>query len=290
MKTLKYILIILLFGVGNARAQSVKSVNWEWQGNRVVINFGIAGGCDYAYDVSVSYVLKKEGLTYPLKRPTPSNLSGDVKNISCGSGKTIYWDINQETGVILNEFDTQMQVIVEVYPHARASGAAPIATKNEEDPYYFAALSFVPMANEPYGFTIGSLPKKGFGWYLDLRANKNWFDVEKGSSYDQNTDFRKQRVDIFMGTDFRLWESNLWFKMGFGWRYFAAAYYNYNSKNYTYEWQVQDSSREWATALDFGLNLKAGAWFMQSGVNFPLKPSGKYDQRTLMNIGIGFAF
>ena len=146
------LLLIILMGLSFClEAQTVKNIEPVRSGNKIVVNYEIAGAkFNQKFDVLL-YVSTDGGSTFqgPLKA-----VKGDVGEGIQGGEHQIVWDVFKEVNSLEGEvvFDVKAKVIEEKIPKE-------------------FMVSYLGSIDAPVGLTIGQLGKTG--WYISAKTGMN---------------------------------------------------------------------------------------------------------------------
>lgn len=175
------LLLLLVSCYSGLSGQAVSGIGFGQEGQKIVVQYNIAGAKYYQKFNAELFVSMDGGRTFdgPLKE-----VSGDVgMGIVAGSGKKIVWDVLKERpdfgGNVV--FDVRVRVIEEAIPKHFYIG-------------YKGTLS------APMGVTLGITGKTGF--YASARINPGYF-----SEYSYHTD--GESITDFDGTGYYTFNGNI---------------------------------------------------------------------------------
>jgi hypothetical protein len=117
-------ILACLFSIASY-SQKIDNVDFAVDGNTVKVHYDIEG-CSSEKNYDVRLLLGVDGKVTEIKR----GLSGDVQGVSCGSGKTIRWDVLAD----LQELNGRIYFTVEVVRAFSIARASDPATEDWSEP------------------------------------------------------------------------------------------------------------------------------------------------------------
>jgi len=103
---MRLFILLLVLGSGNfIFAQTLSNIDFFAEGKKVIITYDLSD-CKTGeyYDVTLEFVEQST-----LKVTVPKTISGDIKNITCGS-KRIVWDIGADVSTLSGRFYPELEV------------------------------------------------------------------------------------------------------------------------------------------------------------------------------------
>ena len=104
---MRLFILLLVFVSGNfIFSQTLSNIDFFAEGKKVIITYDLSD-CKPSefYDVTLNFVEQST-----LKVTVPKTISGDIKNITCGS-KRIVWDIGADVSTLSGRFYPEMEVM-----------------------------------------------------------------------------------------------------------------------------------------------------------------------------------
>ncbi len=269
---------VVMLLVQNIKSQTIKDINHQREGNKILIYYSITDAKFYhLFDIEL-YISVDSGENFvgPL-----TAVEGDVgEGITAGKNKSIYWDVFKEFDQLKGNlvFDIRAQI-----------------RKNIDSKYFV-----LYQANHitPYGLKFGHIGL--LGWYVSAFANTNFnmydYEIDDGlvddypsdQYYEIKTDKKYLRYSLVIGVNYQFLK-NIYLNLGVGYGYKELNYlvkeYSYNNDSYIGESYFKDISNTYSgVEIETGLMYKLNNFIISGGVgslNF---------KRLDWNMGVGYCF